>query len=234
MASEINGRLNSFWRCFCNEGVKTSQMKRDFIEAIKHRRTYYDIGDSMMTTRRRVVEIVDAAILWVPSAFNVQSTRILLLFDSHHYKLWEIVKDVLRDIVPAASFGKTEQKINGSFAAGCGTILFFEDTEVVEEQKRKMPTYADVFDIYSAQTSAMHQFAIWTMLSDAGYGASLQHYNPLIDRRVAEQWDIAPTWRLMAQMPFGNPLKNPLGKIQHKPLAERRLVFEDIIKNETA
>ena len=97
-----------------------------------------------------------------------------------------------------------------------------------------MPTYADVFDIYSAQTSAMHQFSIWTMLSDAGYGASLQHYNPLIDRRVAEQWDIAPTWRLMAQMPFGNPLKTPMGKIQHKPLAERRLVFEDIIKNETA
>ena len=204
------------------------QMKRDFIEAIKHRHTYYDIGDSMLTTRQRVVDIIDTALLNVPSAFNVQSARIIILFDKHHDKLWEITKGVLREIVPAKSFERTEQKIDKCFAAGCGTILFFEDTEAVDAQKREMPTYAEVFDVYSAQGSAMCQFAIWTMLCDAGYGASLQHYNPLIDKLVAEQWNVPHTWRLMAQMPFGNPLKTPPAKVQYKALDERRIVFDDI------
>lgn len=200
-------------------------MKRDFIEAIKHRRTYYDIGNSMLTSERKVIEIIDTALLYIPSAFNVQSTRIVILFGEHHAKLWEITKQTLHEIVPEKAFERTQQKIDNSFAAGCGTILFFEDTEAVEMQKREMPTYADMFDIYSVQTSAMHQFAIWTMLTDAGYGASLQHYNPLIDKRVAEQWDIPTEWRLMAEMPFGNPLKSPGPKIQHKPVAERRWIF---------
>ena len=200
-------------------------MKRDFIEAIKHRRTYYDIGNSALTSQRRVVEIVDTALLYIPSAFNVQSTRIVVLFGKHHIKLWEITKDTLREIVPEKAFERTQQKIDHSFAAGCGTILFFEDREAVETQKRQMPTYAEAFDTYSAQTSAMHQFAIWTMLCDAGYGASLQHYNPLIDKRIAEEWDIPTEWRLMAEMPFGNPLKSPETKIQHKPIAQRRWIF---------
>jgi predicted oxidoreductase (fatty acid repression mutant protein) len=56
----------------------------------------------------------------------------------------------------------------------------------------------------------------------------LQHYNPLIDKLVAEQWNVPHTWRLMAQMPFGNPLKTPPAKVQHKALDERRIVFDDI------
>lgn len=202
-------------------------MKRDFIEAIKHRRTCYDIGNKKLISHQRVVEIVDTALLYVPSAFNCQSTRIVILFGSHHAKLWDITKSVLQEIVPAKSFERTRLKIDGSFAAGCGTILFFEDTQVVETQKREMPTYADVFDVYSAQTSAMHQFTIWTMLCDVGYGASLQHYNPLIDKAVAEQWSIDPTWRLMAQMPFGNSLKSTAARLQHKLLSQRRVVFDE-------
>ena len=200
-------------------------MKRDFIEAVKHRRTYYDIGNRWLTTEHKVIEIIDTALLYIPSAFNVQSTRIVILFGEHHAKLWDITKETLRKIVPEKAFGRTQQKIDNNFAAGCGTILFFEDTEAVETQKREMPTYADMFDTYSVQTSAMHQFAIWTMLTDAGYGASLQHYNPLINKPVAEQWDIPTEWRLMAEMPFGNPLKSPGPKIQRKPIAERRWIF---------
>ena len=47
--------------------------------------------------------------------------------------------------------------------------------------------------LLAQQTSAMHQLAIWTMLEDAGFGASLQHYNPLIDEAVAKQWHINPS-----------------------------------------
>ena len=71
----------------------------------------------------------------------------------------------------------------------------------------------------------MHQFAIWNMLEDAGLGASLQHYNPLIDEEVAKTWNLDPKWKLIAQMPFGTPVQEP-GDKEFSPLDKRVLVFK--------
>ena len=46
----------------------------------------------------------------------------------------------------------------------------------------------------------MHQLAVWTMLEDEGMGASLQHYNPLIDDEVRKVWNLSDDWKLIAQM----------------------------------
>ena len=34
-------------------------------------------------------------------------------------------------------------------------------------------------------------------------GASLQHYNPLVDTAAQQAFNIPKTWKLLAQMPFG-------------------------------
>ena len=85
--------------------------------------------------------------------------------------------------MPAEKFSSTEEKIN-SFDAGYGTILFFEDNSIVEYLQKEFPTYKDNFPIWSQHTSGMHQFVIWTALESEGYGASLQHYNELIEEDV--------------------------------------------------
>ena len=71
----------------------------------------------------------------------------------------------------------------------------------------------------------MHQLAIWYILEDVGFGASLQHYNPLIDKRVEEEWGINPDWELIAQMPFGVPLQLPESKAD-SALEDKLIVFE--------
>lgn len=200
-------------------------MKRDFRDAIQHRRTHYGLSNSSPITDNEILEIIETAITHVPSAFNSQSTRIVLLLGKNHEKLWEIVKDTLRQIVPAEAFKATEAKIDNSFEAGYATILFFEDMEVVESLQNRFPSYKDNFPVWAQQTSAMHQFAIWTLLTDAGFGASLQHYNPLIDEAVARQWNINPSWKLIAQMPFGAAIQEP-GEKNFAPLEERILVFK--------
>ena len=190
-------------------------MARSFKEAIQHRRTHYGIGNNSPISDNEIHEIIKTAVTHVPSAFNSQSTRIVLLLGESHKKLWEIVKDTLRKIVPAEAYKATEAKIDNSF----------EDTAVVEGLQKQFPSYKDNFPVWSQQTSAMHQFAIWTMLEDAGFGASLQHYNPLIDEAVAKQWHINPNWKLIAEMPFGIPTQEP-GDKQFAPLEERILVFK--------
>lgn len=72
----------------------------------------------------------------VPSAFNSQSTRIVLLLGKNHKRLWEITKETLKRIVSAEVFKGTEAKIDGSLARpATERILFYEDKAVVDSCK---------------------------------------------------------------------------------------------------
>lgn len=50
----------------------------------------------------------------------------------------------------------------------------------------------------------MLQFTIWSGLAEKGIGANLQHYNPVIDKKVKELFNIPDNYELIAQMPFGS------------------------------
>lgn len=193
-------------------------------KAIESRRTYYRISDKSPISNEEIKELIDFAVLNVPSAFNSQSTRVVLLLNENHKKLWDIVKDVLKKRISVEAFQATEAKIDGAFASGHGTVLFFEDEAVVEGLQKKFPSYSQHFPVWSQHTSAMHQFAIWTLLKEAGMGASLQHYNPLIDEEVIRTWKLNPRWKLVAQMPFGIPVSEPAAK-EFQPLENRSMVF---------
>ena len=200
-------------------------MKRTFEEALSNRRSYYHIGHESPVADDEIIRIIHEAVKHVPSAYNSQSTRIVLLLREEHKKLWGIVKKTLKMMLPEEVFARTEKKIDTSFESGYGTVLFFEDTSVVGNFMEAFPLYSDNFKTWSQHTSAMHQFTIWAMLEDLGFGASLQHYNPLIDEDVKRTWHLPKEWELIAQMPFGMPLEAPDEKT-FKPLEERVKVFK--------
>ena len=200
-------------------------MENKFFDAVKNRRTHYGLSKEKIVSEEKILGIVKEALTHTPSAFNSQSARLVVLFDGQSDRFWEIVKDQLRKIVPEEAFKKTEEKIDGSFKSGYGTILFFEDMSVVEGLQERFPLYKDNFPVWSAHSSGMHQFVIWTALSAAGLGASLQHYNPVIDEAVRKEWDIPVKWKLVAQMPFGKPTDVP-GEKEVMPLEQRLTVHK--------
>lgn len=200
-------------------------MGKSFKEALLNRRTYYTISNKSLISDQEIEDIVKFAVTNVPSAFNSQSTRVVLLLGENHKKLWNITKETLRKIVPADAFPATEAKIDGAFAAGYGTVLYFEDQSAVKRLQDAFPAYQEKFPIWSQHTSAMHQLTIWTMLEEAGFGVSLQHYNPLIDEEVIKTWNLPSDWKLVAEMPFGVPTQGP-GEKEFKPLDERVKVFK--------
>jgi len=199
-------------------------MKNLFISELSKRRTYYALDKNITASPELIQKIVEQAVIYTPSAFNSQSARVILLFGAHHERLWEITKETLRKIVPADVFGKTEEKLN-AFAAGAGTILYFEEMKIVEEMQSKFPLFRDNFPIWSQQSSGMLQSNVWVALETEGLGASLQHYNPLIDEEVKTTWKFPESWKLIAQMPFGNPVAAPVPK-DTIPAAERVSVFK--------
>ena len=61
-------------------------MKKSFEEALKHRRTYYSITNQSPVSDEEIERIVNLAVTHVPSAFNSQSTRVVLLLGENHKK----------------------------------------------------------------------------------------------------------------------------------------------------
>ena len=200
-------------------------MTRSIEDSLKHRRSYYQLSGKSPVSDKEIEKVLDFAATYVPSAFNSQSTRMVLLLGDNHKRFWNIVKDVLKKRLSAEAFVKTGSKIDESFASGYGTVLYYEDQSVVEGLQEKFPSYSENFPVWSQQTSAMHQLVVWTMLEDMGFGASLQHYNPIIDEDVRKEWDIPAKWKLVAQMPFGLPAGEPDQKVMN-PVGSRVVVFK--------
>jgi predicted oxidoreductase (fatty acid repression mutant protein) len=174
-----------------------------FVDLIQKRRTIYAIGKNLQHSPEQLNDLIQTAIKHSPSSFNSQSSRAVVLFGDSHAKLWEIVRETLRKIVPTDAFESTNNKIN-SFAAGFGTVLFFEDQAVIEDLQQRFAAYAENFPAFSEQSGGMAQFAVWTALADVGIGASLQHYNPIIDAEVAQVFDLPASWKLRSQLVFGS------------------------------
>lgn len=199
-------------------------MKKTFDEAIEARRSFYAIGKNVSLSDEVIKEVVEHAVKYVPSAFNSQTARAVVLLADEHDKLWELTRESLRKIVPAESFAPTNEKMD-AFKSGYGTVLFFEDQAIVEGLQQQFALYKDNFPVWSQQSSGMLQFTIWTALEGEGLGASLQHYNEIIESGVKEAWHIPQNWKLIAQMPFGQPLA-PVGEKEFGPIEDRVKIYK--------
>jgi predicted oxidoreductase (fatty acid repression mutant protein) len=178
-------------------------MNSSLIESLKQRRTQYALGKNVSMDKDALTQRIKEAMRHTPSSFNSQSSRALILFGEQSEKFWELTKQALGKIVPAEAFAPTAAKMD-SFAAGVGTVLFYEDQAVVTGMQEKFALYADNFPVWSEQAGGMAQFAVWLALTEAGVGASLQHYNPVVDDAAVQEWNVPASWKLRAQMPFGS------------------------------
>ncbi|KAF6616791.1 putative oxidoreductase (fatty acid repression mutant protein) [Paenibacillus jamilae] len=200
-------------------------MTKDFFTALKDRRSYYGISKEQVISDQRIQEIVEEAVKYTPTSFNSQTSRAVVLLGEHHDKLWNITEDILREVVGnEEQFKSTTEKMNG-FRSGYGTVLFFEDNNVVAGLQQQFEAYADNFPIWANQSNGMLQLVVWTALEQEGLGASLQHYNPLIDEKVKNEWNIPEHWKLIAEMPFGKPTFQP-GDKEFQPIEERVKTFK--------
>ncbi|AIQ41207.1 nitroreductase family protein [Paenibacillus sp. FSL R7-0297] len=199
-------------------------MSKSFFEAVKGRRSVYAISKESPISDEQIQKIVEEAVLHSPTSFNSQSSRAVVLLGEQHDKLWDITAETLRKIVPTEQFEGTAQKL-ASFKAGYGSVLFFEDQAVVKHLQENFALYAENFPIWANQSSGILQFVVWTAFAEQGLGASLQHYNPLIDDEVKETFGIPAEWKLIAQLPFGTTVTPP-GEKEFQPIEERVKVIK--------
>ncbi len=165
----------NFLRTFSTSSfTMSSAPSQPFLDALAARRSIYTLTDKSPVPDSRIISIVEQAVKHVPSSFNVQSTRALVLLKDEHKKLWDITSEVLKPIVPdEAAWAGTSAKL-AAFRNAYGSVLFFEDQDAVKGLQNKFPLYQDRFPDWSVQSDGMHQIAVWTALELEGFGASLQ------------------------------------------------------------
>lgn len=179
-------------------------MKTSILDSLKTRHTNYTLSKESTLKNNEIVELIKEATSLVPSAFNSQSQRVVVVFKQEHDKVWKITENTLKKIVPAEKFANTKARIDG-FANAYGTVLFFDETAITNGLAEQLPSFAENFTVWAQQHNGMLQLVVWSVLAENGLAASLQHYNPLIDEEILNTFDLPKTWKLIAQMPFGVP-----------------------------
>jgi len=103
--------------------LQDNMASKQFLDIIKGRRSVYALKKESTISDKQIQEIIEQVILHVPSSFNSQSTRVVLLVKEEHDKLWDIAKDVLKAIVTEEQWKSTEQRLNG-FQGAYGTVSY--------------------------------------------------------------------------------------------------------------
>lgn len=57
---------------------------KSFMEVLKNRRTIYTLSKETTISNEKIEEIIKDAVKYVPSAFNNQSARVVLLYGENH------------------------------------------------------------------------------------------------------------------------------------------------------
>ena len=188
-----------------------------FAKLQETRRTIYALGKELLVSNEEVVALVEKAMKESPSAFNSQSSRAVVLFGAESEAFWnEIAYSELEKVTPAEAFEGTKGRL-ASFAAGAGTILFFEDQDVVKGLQERFP-------LWSEQAHGINLYAVWLAFAEKNIGMNVQHYNPLVDAQVAEKYGIPSNWKLRAQAPFGS-IAAPAGEKDYMVDGDRVKVF---------
>ena len=91
-----------------------------FFEAIEARRSYYALSHESPIPDNRIEEIVKHAVLHVPSPFNSQSARCVVLLREAHHKLWDIAAEAAKAMAPPEMFKNLYAPRIAGFREGTG------------------------------------------------------------------------------------------------------------------
>ena len=191
---------------------------------LSKRRSYYHINNQIPITNEKLISNIQACVWHCPTPFNAQSARVVLLLNDKHEIFWELVDTALFQKISEEKSINARRKIE-AFRSGYGTILFFEDADIIKNLQQKYSEYTDSIELWAQQASGMLQYMIWQVLSEENIGASLQHYGNLVENKVNQTFDLPKNWKIIAQMPFGEILESAASKTI-EPIEKRVIVLK--------
>ena len=165
------------------------------VQSLEQRRTYYKLTKELPVEEKQVLDMIKKVTELTPDAFDMRSSRVIVALGEKNQILWDTITALFDNAIAPYKL----ECFRGSY----GTILYFYDNRIVKGLQEQHPIYSASFPDWAMQASAMLQLGIWCGLRDMDVAASLHHYNPVIDEKVKELFDLPEDYKLIAQMPFG-------------------------------
>ena len=174
------------------------------MDVIEKRRSNYDLGNNLEISKKDLINLLRKIIYYAPSPFNVQSSKIVLLNKKSHHLLWTtVVEEFLKKNNNGDLLDSDKARIKREDKA-YGTILFYKDEQVIEENKKKLDAYEQKeLNNWCIEESAMLQMNVWNELRLKNIGAHLVHFDN-IDEEISVTFDIDKKYKLVAMMVFGS------------------------------
>jgi predicted oxidoreductase (fatty acid repression mutant protein) len=170
-------------------------------------------------TLTRLIEAVQRT----PAAFNLQPWHVVIVRDERA-AFWDVIEAGFRAGLSDDRLERYLDRLAG-FRPGAGAILIYEDRAV-------LPRLANDWQISDEQASAfvqqglgMVQLAMWLALTNEDLVTSLQHWDWLVESRLADFTGIpAERYKLSAIMPIGYAAEPP--RSVERPSPERVVSFD--------
>lgn len=103
--------------------ISTMADSKPLLEAVESRRTYYQLTNESTIADARIKELVAHTVKHVPSAFNSQTSRLVVVLKEKHEELWDAIMEVYKVQLPADKFEHAKGRMVG-FRKAYGTVSF--------------------------------------------------------------------------------------------------------------
>lgn len=155
-------------------------------------------GPFTLGTKQRLLD----AIQLTPAAFNLPPWHVVLISDTRE-AFWDVVEEGFRSNLEGDRLQRYLDRLEG-FRPGVAIALIYEDRSV-------HPALRDAWQISDEQATSfvqqglgMLQLSIWLSLTAEGLVTSLQHWDWLLEDRIATFAGLSTQrYRLAAAMPIG-------------------------------
>lgn len=158
-------------------------------------------------TRDTLDRIAEAARL-TPSAYNRPPWRVVVVHERRR-PFWDVVEASFRASLTGERRSRYLGRLDG-FRGGVGAVLIYEDRQAVAEMREAYGIDQPQAQAFSEQGLGMVQLALWLTIVAEGLATSLQHWESLIEDRLADFLDLpVDRYRLVATMPLGYSAEEP-------------------------
>jgi len=95
------------------------------MQTVALRRSIYALNATSPISDARILDLTHQTLRGVPSAFNSQTTRLVVLLKAEHVRFWAMARDVfLADVEDAKAKEALGAKMDG-YAKAYGSVRFF-------------------------------------------------------------------------------------------------------------
>ena len=141
------------------------------------------------------------AVRLTPAAYNLPPWRLVLLHE-RRAAFWDLFAAAVDERLDGERRERYHERIGG-FRDGVAVAVFFEDTTVAARIAQAWQIGERQADAFVQQGIGMAQLSLWLALTAEGLVTSLQHWDWLLEDRLAAFVGAPEGFKLAAVMPIG-------------------------------